>query len=93
MAGALRFRLMRRDLARTVIRMRALAARMRAYAAQTSVALFRRQFESTAADLEEAASDLASRAGTDVPERDSQRDGQTKRGAPVDAPHDRRPVS
>ncbi|HET7085013.1 MAG TPA: hypothetical protein VFI23_09605 [Rhizomicrobium sp.] len=35
--------------------MRALAARMRAAAAETSMELFRRKFETAAAELEEAA--------------------------------------
>lgn len=41
--------------------MRVLAARMRAHAAETSVEIFRRQFERIASELEEAAIDAASR--------------------------------
>jgi hypothetical protein len=49
------------DLSRPSTRMRVLAARMRAHAAETSVEIFRRQFERTASELEEAAIDLESR--------------------------------
>ena len=38
------------------VKMRALAAQLRAHAAETSVELFRRKFEAVAAELEEAAS-------------------------------------
>jgi hypothetical protein len=37
------------------VKMRALATRLRAHAAETSVEFFRRKFEAAAADLEEAA--------------------------------------
>jgi hypothetical protein len=37
------------------VKMRALAARFRAQAAETSIAMFRRKFEAVAAELEEAA--------------------------------------
>jgi hypothetical protein len=37
------------------VKMRALAARLRAHAAETAVEIFRRKFEAVAADLEEAA--------------------------------------
>lgn len=43
--------------------MRAMAARMRSYAAKTSVDLFRRKFERAASELEEAAVDVESRGG------------------------------
>jgi len=38
------------------VKMRALAARLRAHAAESSMEIFRRKFEAVAADLEEAAS-------------------------------------
>jgi hypothetical protein len=52
---------MLRDLSRPSVRMRVLASRMRAHAAETSLEIFRRQFERAASELEEAAIDLESR--------------------------------
>ena len=46
----------------TPLRMRALAARLRAHAAETCVDHFRRKFETAAAKLEESATDAESRA-------------------------------
>ena len=43
-------------ISRPALKMRALAARLRAHAAETSVEMFRRKFEAVAAELEEAAS-------------------------------------
>ena len=40
------------------VKMRALAARLRAHAVETSVMMFRRKFEAVAADLEEATSHI-----------------------------------
>ena len=45
----------------SALKMRALAARFRAHAAETSVDHFRRKFELAAADLEENAIDAESR--------------------------------
>lgn len=45
-----------------VLKMRALAAQLRAHAAQTSVAHFRHKFENAASELEEQAVDAESRA-------------------------------
>ncbi|MBW8708522.1 MAG: hypothetical protein JF627_04535 [Alphaproteobacteria bacterium] len=43
------------------LKMRALAARLRGYAAETSIEHFRRKFQIVASELEEAAMDLESR--------------------------------
>jgi len=43
------------------LKLRALAARFRALAAETDIELFRRKFESTASELEEAALDAETR--------------------------------
>jgi hypothetical protein len=43
------------------LKMRALAARLRGYAGETSIEYFRRKFQSVASELEEAAMDLESR--------------------------------
>jgi hypothetical protein len=53
---------MRQDVSGNIVRMRVLAARLRAQAAQTDLELYRRKFESLASELEEAAIDLESRA-------------------------------
>ena len=45
-----------------VLELRSLAARFRTHAAETSIALFRRKFEGTASELEEAALDAETRA-------------------------------
>ena len=60
---------MQRKCSETAVQLRVIAARMRAHAAETTVDLFRRQFESTAAELEEAATDLESRETSPVPPR------------------------
>jgi hypothetical protein len=49
------------DFSQAAARLRALAARMRAYADDTSLDIFRRQFEHAASELEETAIDLESR--------------------------------
>ncbi len=46
----------------TALRMRALAARLRAHAAETSIDHFRHMFEAAASELEENALDAESRA-------------------------------
>ena len=43
------------------LKLHALAARFRAHAAETSIELFRRKFEGTASELEEAALDAETR--------------------------------
>jgi hypothetical protein len=43
-------------ISQQAVKMRALAARLRAHAAESSMEIFRRKFEAVAADLEEAAS-------------------------------------
>jgi hypothetical protein len=43
-------------ISQQAVKMRALAARLRAHAAESSLEIFRRKFEAVAADLEEAAS-------------------------------------
>ena len=48
--------IVRENKPQQVLKMRALAARFRAHAAETSHAMFRRKFEAVAAELEEAAS-------------------------------------
>jgi hypothetical protein len=45
-----------------VLELRSLAARFRTHAAETHIALFRRKFEGTASELEEAALDAETRA-------------------------------
>ena len=45
-----------------VLKMRALAARLRIQAAETSLEMFRRKFEAVAAELEECALDAENRA-------------------------------
>ena len=52
---------MSRDVSQAVERLRVLAARMRTYAGETSVKMYRRQFERAASELEETAIDLESR--------------------------------
>jgi hypothetical protein len=47
-----------------VLELRSLAARFRTHAAETNIALFRRKFEGTASELEEAALDAETRACT-----------------------------
>ena len=54
------------DFPDAVARLRELAARMRANAADTSLEIFRRQFEHAASELEETATDLASRSQGDA---------------------------
>ena len=44
------------------LKLHSLAARFRAHADQTSIELFRRKFEGTASELEEAALDFETRA-------------------------------
>ena len=44
------------------LKLRSLAARMRAHAAETHIELYRRKFEMVASELEEAALDAESRA-------------------------------
>jgi hypothetical protein len=46
------------------LKLHVLAARFRAHAAETSLEIFRRKFEVTASELEEAALDAATRAGS-----------------------------
>ena len=53
---------MRQDVSDNIIRMRVLAARLRAQAAETGLEIYRRKFESLASELDEAATDLESRA-------------------------------
>jgi hypothetical protein len=50
------------------LELRSIAARFRAHAAETGIELFRRKFEGTASDLEEAACDVETRvwAHTDL---------------------------
>jgi predicted xylose isomerase-like sugar epimerase len=53
---------MRQDVSGNIIHMRVLAARLRAQAAETGIEIYRRKFESLASELDEAATDLESRA-------------------------------
>jgi hypothetical protein len=56
------FTVMGRSAPEPVLKMRALAARLRDHADETSLGLYRRKFESIASELEEAAVDVESRA-------------------------------
>jgi len=60
---------MQRKCSETAAKLRMIAARMRGHAAETTVELFRRQFEGTAAELEEAATDLETREPAPPPPR------------------------
>ena len=53
---------MQKDVPDPVLKMRALAARLRAHAAETSIGHFRHKFEIAASELEEQAVDAESRA-------------------------------
>ncbi len=53
---------MRQDADRRAVRMRAVAARLRNQALETGIGIYRRRFEMVASELEEAATDLESRA-------------------------------
>lgn len=50
----------------TALKLRALAARFRAHAAETEIHYFRRKFESAASELEEAAVDAQTRNSPDL---------------------------
>jgi hypothetical protein len=53
---------MRQSAPEPVLKMRALAARLRGHAGETSLGHYRRKFEGIASELEEAAVDVESRA-------------------------------
>jgi hypothetical protein len=55
---------MRQSVPETAVKMRALAAQLRSHAAETSMDVYRRKFEGTASELEEAAVNTETRAQT-----------------------------